>query len=131
MRVSDHLTGRSPQIRRLYRSVLAAVRSIGPVRVDPQGRGIAFQVRARSIGVMFRRDWIDLGLWLKRPIRDRRAQRIEDFGALGRVYHFRIRRPDDLDLSLLRLVRKAYAVGAQEIPTIRRPQGNARRRAGA
>ena len=133
MRVSDHLAGRSPETRRLYRSILAAVRRVGPVRVDPQGRGIAFQVRARSIGVMFRRDSIDLGLWLKHPIRDARVTRVEEFGALGRAYHFPIRRPEDLDAALLQLVRQAYAVGAQEVPTIRRApaSADARRRAGA
>ncbi len=100
-------------MRRLYRAIRDFVRAAGPIRVDAQARGIAFQVRARSIGVMFRRDHIDLGLWLKEPIDDPRVVRTEDFGALGRAYHFRIASDRDLDDSLRRLVRRAYAVGAQ------------------
>ena len=65
MTVAGHLAGKPPHIVGLYRYLPDVVRQIGPVTVDPQGRAIAFQVRARSIGVTPRAKWVDLTLWLK------------------------------------------------------------------
>ena len=120
MRVADHLAGKPPEIVALYRHVHSVVRRIGPVRVDPQGRGIAFQVRARSIGVTPRARWLDLTLWLKRAVTHPRVHRVEDYGALGRILHFRLRSEEDLDAGLLRLLEEVYAVGAQTAAPVRR-----------
>ena len=120
--VAAHLEGRPPRILALYQFLHDRIRQIGPVTVDPQGRGIVFQVRARSIGVTPRTKWIDLTLWLKGDETHPRARRVEDYGALGRILHFRITEESDLDPALTRLLEKAYAVGAQ------RPAARLRRR---
>jgi hypothetical protein len=114
MSVRDHLTKQSPEMRALYRHVLATVRAIGPVTLDSQGRGIVFQVRARSIGVAFHPEWLELRIWLKGTARHRLLRKVEDFGTLGKGYHFTLRRPTDLDAPLRALLRRAYAVGAQD-----------------
>ena len=98
----------------------ALAKNIGVGRVetlDAQGRGIAFQVRARSIGVGFHRDWLELRLWLKGDASHPLLRKVEDFGPLGRGYHFTLRRPADLDAKLRALLRRAYAVGAQDVAT--------------
>jgi hypothetical protein len=105
MRVSDHLTKQSPEIRQLYRHVLAAVRAIGPVRLDPQGRAsLSRCARARSVsrstptGSSSRS-----GCEAAHPL----LRRTEDFGPLGRVHHFTIRRPSGVDRSMRGLLRRA------------------------
>jgi hypothetical protein len=41
--------------------------------------------------------------------------KIEDFGRLGQVHHFRLERPEDVDGALETLMREAYRVGTQEL----------------
>jgi hypothetical protein len=82
--------------------------------VDPQGRGIVFQVRARSIGVTPRERWVDLTLWLKGGQTHPAVRKVDDYGVLGRVLHFRLTDEEDIDDELMRLLRDAYRVGAQD-----------------
>jgi hypothetical protein len=53
------------------------------------------------------------------PLRRRadhpRLRKIEDFGRLGQVHHFRLERPEDVDGALETLMREAYRVGTQEL----------------
>jgi uncharacterized protein DUF5655 len=118
MSVATHLAGKPPEIPALYRFLHDRIRQIGPVTIDPQGRGMAFQVRARSIGQAPHARWIDMTLWLKRDVSHPRARKVDDYGALGRVLHFRITSETDVDPPLWGLMKEAYAVGAQR-PTSR------------
>jgi len=43
--LGDHFRGKPPEIRALFDAVVAALRSIGPVRILPEKTRIAFQVR--------------------------------------------------------------------------------------
>ena len=111
--VATHLAGKPPEILALYRFLHDRIRQIGPVTVDPQGRGIVFQVRARSIGLAPHARWIDMTLWLKRDVTHARVRKVDDYGALGRVLHFPTTSEADVAPPLWRLMREAYAVGAQ------------------
>jgi hypothetical protein len=123
MTVARHLAGKPPHIVGLYRYLRDLVRQIGPVTLDPQGRGIAFQVRARSIGVTPRAKWVDLTLWLKGGETHARVRKVDDYAAMGRVLHFRLTDEEDVDPELRKLLREAYKVGAQDTtaPGARRP----------
>jgi hypothetical protein len=129
MRVANHLDGRPPSIVGLYRHIHDLVRQIGPVTADPQGSGIVFQVRARSIGVTTRERWVDLTLWLKGGQTHPAVRKVDDYGVLGRVLHFRLTDEEDIDAELVKLLRDAYRVGAQDVdaPATRvsraRPEG--------
>lgn len=114
MTVAGHLAGKSPHIVALYRSLHDLVRQIGPVTVDPQGRGISFQVRVRSIGVTAKREMVDLTLWLKGGQTHPAVRKVDDYGPLGRVLHFRLTSAEDIDPALMTLLREAYKVGAQD-----------------
>lgn len=131
MTVASHLDGKPPEIVRLYRYLHDLVRQIGPITVDPQGRGIAFQVRARSIGVTPRAKWVDLTLWLKGDQTHPRVRKVDDYGALGRVLHFRLAGEEDVDPALLKLLKAAYKVGAQDATAPDRRGGATSPRRGA
>ena len=53
-------------------------------------------------------------LWLKRDVSYPRVRKVDDYGTLGRVLHFRITNEDDVDPTLWRLMKEAYAIGAQD-----------------
>jgi hypothetical protein len=59
--------------------------------------------------------FLDAGLWLRRKADHPRLRKIEDFGRLGQVHHFRLESPDDVDAALETLIREAYRVGTQEL----------------
>ncbi|HEV8535705.1 MAG TPA: DUF5655 domain-containing protein [Candidatus Limnocylindria bacterium] len=129
--VGDHLEGKPPEILALYEYLHHRIRQIGPVTIDPPGRAIVFQVRARSIGLTPKAKWVDLTLWLKRDVTHPRVRKIDDYGSLGRILHFRLTSEDDVDAPLVRLLEEAYAVGAQRPVTTRasRPSREDARRA--
>ena len=52
-------------------------------------------------------------LWLKRDVTHARVRKVDDYGALGRVLHFPTTSEADVAPPLWRLMREAYAVGAQ------------------
>jgi hypothetical protein len=118
-RLSDHFTGKAPALRGVFRTWLAAARAAGPVTAYAQKSRIVFQVRVRFAGAVVRRTWIDAGLWLKRRASHPRLVRVEDFGPLGYGHHFRLERPEDVDAALRRLMKEAYAIGEQRVPTLR------------
>ena len=113
MSAAAHPRDRPPEILALYRFLHDRIRQLGPVTVDPQARGIVFQVRARAIGLAPKDRWIDLTLWLKSGATHPRMRKVDDYGSLGRVVHFRLEREEDLDPALAGLLAEAYAVAAQ------------------
>ena len=55
-----------------------------------------------------------LALWLKGDETHPRVRKVDDYGALGRILHFRITSEEDVDPGLLKLLKAAYKVGAQD-----------------
>jgi hypothetical protein len=131
MTVAGHLDGKPTQIVVLYQYLRDLVRQIGPVTVDPPGRGIVFQVRARSIGVTPHAKWVDLTLWLKGNQTHPHVRKVDDYGALGRVLHFRLTSEEDVDPGLLKLLEAAYRVGAQDATAPDRSRAATRPKRGA
>jgi hypothetical protein len=119
-------TGRLRSSRSIGSSWVASAGSVRR-KSTRQGRGIVFQVRARAIGLAPKDRWIDLTLWLKSGATQPRVRKIDDYGPLGRVLHFRLTRKEDLDPALARLLAEAYAVAAQrEVKRVRRSRVTAR-----
>jgi hypothetical protein len=71
--------------------------------------------RVRFAGAVVRVSYLDAGLWLRRRVEHPRLSRVEDFGRLGYVHHFRLEQPSDIDAALKSLMAEAYRVGTQEL----------------
>ena len=71
--------------------------------------------RVRFAGAIVHDSYVDAGLWLRRRADHPRLRRVEDFGRLGQVHHFRLVSPGDVDPALEALMREAYRVGTQEL----------------
>jgi hypothetical protein len=86
-------------------------RENGPVTVYAQKRRIVMQVRVRFAGAVVRKNWLDASMWLRRRITHPCLVRTESFGDLGYGHHFRLRVPEDVDASLVKLLGEAYQLG--------------------
>jgi hypothetical protein len=100
-RLADHFQGKPPQIRALFDAVVAAIRSIGPVRILPEKTGIAFQVRMSFAQVTPRR--------LEHP----RLRRTETFSPRNHMHVFRLSEPGEIDGDFRAWLAEAYRVGEQ------------------
>jgi hypothetical protein len=122
--VADHLRGKDPSVRALFRLYRDLIRGFGPVHVYAQKSRIVFQARARFAGAVPRKRWLQCGLWLKRRVESARFRRIEFIPPNNYVHSFRVTRPEDLDDVLAALLREAYAVGRQAHPAGRAARGS-------
>jgi hypothetical protein len=123
IRLGDHFRGKAPIVRQLFDAWASQVRACGPITCYAQKTRIVFQARVRFASAMTRRDWLEVGLWLRRRARHPRLWRVESLGQLGYGHHFRLQRPADLDQELARLVREAYQAAREGTgtPTRRAP----------
>lgn len=81
--------------------------------VIPQKTRIAFMVRVRFAGVVVRRGWIECAFWLKRRVDDPRFHRVETYTAHDFGYFTRLKDESQLDDTLRKWIREAYAIGCQ------------------
>ena len=100
-------------LRETFDAYAAAARQNGPLTVYAQKTRIVIQRRVRFAGVVVRKDWLDAHIWLKRRVNHPKLVRTESFGRLGYGHHFRLCVPEDVDSSLVELLREAYAIGEQ------------------
>jgi hypothetical protein len=112
--VAAHFRGKPAQRKHTWDRWLAVARACGPVRAYAQKSRIVIQARVRFAGAVVRAGYLDAGLWLRRRVDHPRLRRVDDFGRLGYVHHFRLESPFEIDESLERLMQEAYRVGAQQ-----------------
>ena len=111
--LAPHFKGKSPEIRRLFNAVRAAIRRIGPVRVLPEKTRIAFQVRMSFAQVTPRRHWLDGHLVLARRIESPRFRKVETYSPRNHLHAFRLYDVDDIDDEFRTWLLEAYRVGQQ------------------
>jgi Domain of unknown function (DUF5655) len=112
--LAHHFRGKPSAIRALYREVVAAIRSIGPVRVLPEKTRIAFQVRMSFAQVTPRRGWLDGHVVLARRLDHPRFRSVQTFSPRNHLHTFRLVRLSDVDQDFRTWLAEAYLVGAQE-----------------
>ncbi|MGH2356681.1 MAG: DUF5655 domain-containing protein [Candidatus Limnocylindria bacterium] len=74
---------------------------------------IEIMTRARFTGAQVRRDYLKVGLWLKRRVESPRFTKVEHLGQSDWLYYFDIRDESDIDDELLALLRESRTVGDQ------------------
>jgi Domain of unknown function (DUF5655) len=111
--LESHFAGKSPEIRALFQSVVAAIERIGPVTVLPEKTRIAFQTRMSFARVTPKKKWLDGHVVLARRLEHPRFRKIETISARNHVHHFRLTTTADVDAEFLAFLREAYDVGEQ------------------
>jgi len=114
IRLAEHFKSKPLLRRKTFDRWLAIARACGPVTCYAQQTRIVIQARVRFAGAVVRKSYLDAGLWLRKRESHPRLRRVEDFGRLGYVHHFRLESPDEIDDALRSLMRQAYRVGTQE-----------------
>lgn len=110
-----HFRGKPPERRKTFNRWLETARACGKVMAYAQKSRITIMARVRFAGAVVHASYVDAGLWLRRKADHPRLRRVEDFGRLGQVHHFRLERPEDVDAALEALMREAYRVGTQDL----------------
>jgi len=113
-RLSDHFTGKPPEIRKIFDRFLAQIRTIGPVRVLPEKTRIAFQVRMSFAQLTPKRRWVDGHVVLARRHEHPRFTLVQTFSPRNHLHAFRFTQVEDVDNEVLAWLREAYAVGEQK-----------------
>lgn len=119
MSLATHFQGKPAARKRTFDGWVRAARACGPVTVYAQKTRIVIQSRVRFAGAVVRVGHLDAGLWLRRRISHPLLDRVEDYGRIGCVHHFRLTSPDDIDTELKALMCEAYRVGTQELRAAR------------
>lgn len=109
--LANHFQKKDHAVRRLFDAFRAIVRECGPATVYAQKTRIVFQGEVRFAGVMPRKHWLDVALWLTRRYDHPALRKIEFIPPSAYSHHLRIRNPNDYDAAFKRLVRDAYAIG--------------------
>ncbi len=113
-RLSDHFADKDPMVRKLFQHLRRLVRACGPTTVYAQKTRIVFQGRVRFAGVVARRRWLDVGLWLARRVTHPTLQRVEGVAPLCYGHFFRFHALEEFDAAFTALLAEAYAIGQQE-----------------
>ena len=95
--LEHHFSHKSPQIRALFDDVVAAIRSIGPVRILPEKTRIAFQMRMSFAQIRPKAKWLDGHVVLARRFEHPRFRQIQTISPRNHVHSFRITSPGDID----------------------------------
>jgi len=108
-RIADHLAGKDPIVKRMYRRFVQLVRSCGKVTIYAQKTRIVCMVDVRFAGAVLRKHSLECGLWLDREAPHPARVRIEPLGRGSYANYFRFTDPSQLDESFASLVREAHA----------------------
>ncbi len=114
--LATHFAGKDKRIRKLFDAWLAFVRKFGgPVTVNSQKSQITFQARIRFAGATVRKQWVECGFWLKRPVTDTRFHKVEKIPPRNYIYYFKLTDPAQLDERMQQYIKEAYEVGNQKM----------------
>ena len=103
--VVNHAT---PAVQQLYRSLVAALRPIGPFQAEIKKTSVHLVRRSAFAGVQFRREYLILTIKSDKPIESRRVIRSEQVSRNRWHGEVKIASEADLDRELLAWIKTAY-----------------------
>jgi hypothetical protein len=106
--VGQHFDGRSPAVREIYDTIVAASRELGPVKEDPKKTSIHLNRKSAFAGIQTRREFLILTLTATDDIDSPRITKREHTSANRWHHEVKIRRPDEIDAQVLGWLRNAY-----------------------
>jgi predicted DNA-binding protein (MmcQ/YjbR family) len=106
--VDAHFSGRSPHVLEIYRKVVEASSTLGPVEEDPKKTSIHLNRRVAFAGVQTRKDALILTLKSERDVKHRRVDKTEQTSA--NRWHFEVRLNDatEVDEQILQWLHASY-----------------------
>lgn len=107
----DHLfTGKAPELRALYDQLIAALQTVGEVRVAPKQTSIHLEKNSGFAGVHPRKDYFNLEFRTADKIDHPRIKRTQQLSAKRFEHTVKIASPEDVDDLLIGWLKDAYAL---------------------
>lgn len=106
--VGDHVREMAPELRDVYRALVARLREFGPVRMDAVRASINLISKHHFGSISVRKDHLRLGFISGAPIQGPRILKSERLGARTFHHSLRLSSPADVDDQLLDWLRTAY-----------------------
>jgi len=106
--VDDHFSSRSPHVLEIYRKIVAASSSLGPVTEDPKKTSIHLNRRTAFAGVQTRKDALILTLKSERDVKHGRVHKTEQTSANRWHFEVRLNDPAEVDEQVLQWLHTSY-----------------------
>ena len=106
-----HLERASPAVRETFDALCEVLRTIGPHGVVPVKTMILLRAVSNFGGVTIKRDALDLEFSSSRALSHARIRKSQQFGPTRFSHHIRLTGPGDVDASVARWLKAAYALG--------------------
>lgn len=114
IKLEDLFARSEPKVLEAFHEFERRVRGCGPVTRLVQKTRIVFMVRVRFAGCYPRKSHLQVGFFLKRPVRSQRFSKVEHLGHSDYVHSLRIDSAAEFDEEFMSWVKEAYAVGEQQ-----------------
>lgn len=108
--VASHLAKSTDSVRATYDALLAASRSLGPVREEAKKSSIHLVRTTAFAGVATRKQALILTLKAERRLKGTRVHRAEQASANRWHCEIRLTSPDDVDAELRQWLTQAYGL---------------------
>lgn len=106
--VEQHFAGRSPEVRKIYRRLLAASRALGPVAEEAKKTSIHLVAKTAFAGVATRREVLILTLKSEADIESPRVGKREHASAHRWHLEIKLARADEVDAELSEWLARSY-----------------------
>jgi hypothetical protein len=105
--VDAHFSGRSPHVLQIYRKIVDASFTLGPVAEDPKKTSIHLNRRVAFAGVQTRKDALILTLKSGRDVKHR-VHKTEQTSANRWHFEVRLNDPAEVDEQILQWLHASY-----------------------
>jgi hypothetical protein len=106
--LDEHFRGRDPELREIFDELVARLRKLGPVKVDPVKTSINLTARHHLGAVTVRGTFLRLGFLSDRRIQDDRIVHVERLGPAKFGHSVVIESVEDLDDVVMGWLAAAY-----------------------
>ena len=100
--------GHSAQVLQIYRKIVDASSTLGPVEEDPKKTSIHLKRRVAFAGVKTRKDALILTLKSERDVKHRRVHKTEQTSANRWHFEVRLNDPAEVDEQILQWLHASY-----------------------
>ena len=111
-RLDEHFRGRDPELREIFDELVARLRKLGPVKVDPVKTSINLTARYHLGAVTVRGTFLRLGFLSDRRIQDDRIVHFERLGPAKFGHSVVIESIEDLDDVVMGWLASAYRLNS-------------------
>jgi hypothetical protein len=106
--VEQHFEGRSPVVRDIYDTIVAAAREFGPVEQDPKKTSIHLNRKSAFAGIQTRKDFLILTVKATSDIDSPRISKRENTSACRWHHEIKIFNLDEVDNEIIGWLRNGY-----------------------